>query len=148
MNKKIEFGAGGNRPDGWTCHDAEVDITKPLPYEDNTVDKIRAEHVCEHITGPEFLRFLDECYRILKPGGRLRLCMPVMTNLSLVECRDIITNHGHLCAYNPQLINTFVHVAGFRKGQEFAPRNDTDGHWRVIGKEKDDKETYRCEAIK
>ena len=145
---KVEFGAGGNRPNGWTTHDAEVDITKPLPYGDNTVDKIRAEHVCEHVTGPEFLRFLDECYRILKPGGRIRLCMPVLTNLDLVECRDIITNHGHLCAYNAALINTYVRVAGFKKGQEFAPRNDTDGHHRVIGKERDDKETYRCEAIK
>lgn len=144
----INFGCGGNILDGWINHDMDCDITKPLPYDNDSTSMILAEHVCEHTTGPQFLGFLDEAYRILKPAGEIRICMPVLNKLSREARRDIIVNHGHLASYTPELISMFLQVAGFREVQPaiFNPR--MDGHWREIGTEKDAIETSRWKGIK
>ncbi len=42
---------------------------KRLPYKDGTFDKIKAHSVLEHFKNPGFVA--DECYRILKKGGKL-----------------------------------------------------------------------------
>ena len=152
----VEFGCGGNRLPGWIGHDLDhdgVDIRRPLPYLDGTVDGIRAEHVCEHISGPEFLRFLDECHRILKVGGALRLCMPVLDavesgRMTYSHARDLILNHGHQAAYTAVLIYYYLRAAGFTLIDGGLPIDDTDGHWKVISREKDELETYRVEATK
>lgn len=148
--KFVQFGAGGNHLPGWINHDLEqdgVDIAKPLPYGDNEVDVVFAEHVCEHVTTHQFLAFLDECKRILKPGCRIRLCMPVLERLDPSAGRDIILNHGHKAAYSTQTIKDFLRIAGF-KGIVETKKRPTDGHWKVIGHEKDDRETARIEATK
>jgi SAM-dependent methyltransferase len=152
---KVEFGCGGNHLPGWVWHDLEgdgVDIRNPLPYADGVVDRIRAEHVCEHISGPEFLRFLDECFRILKVGGVLRLCMPVLDKfnkgMGTTHMRDLILNHGHQAAYTAVLIDYYLYASGFILIGRRLPIDDTDGHWKVISPEKDNLETYRVEAVK
>lgn len=145
--KNINLGCGENRLDGWENHDSDVDITKPLPWPENSVDFILAEHVFEHVSGPDALRFLYECHRILKPGGVLRLCVPVLDNLFLEAARDIVLNHGHLCAYNPGLLRSLLVLARFISARE-TERKECDGHWKIIGKEKDDAETCRIEATK
>ena len=49
----------------------------PYPFEDNYADEIFSSHFIEHIpmeyvNGKDKLfAFVDECYRILKPGGKL-----------------------------------------------------------------------------
>jgi predicted SAM-dependent methyltransferase len=145
----VEFGAGGNRPPGYIVHDIEVDIRRPLPYPDSYVDKIRAEHVCEHVSGPDFYHFLKQCLRILKPGGRLRLCMPVLDRLEPAHAADIICNHGHLAAYTSELILRYINAAGFVTVECLnQDADETDGHWKQIGHERDRNETFRVEAIK
>ncbi|MCS6893023.1 MAG: methyltransferase domain-containing protein [Deltaproteobacteria bacterium] len=56
--------------------DLQHDLTKPLPYLDNTVDGIYSEHFIEHITMEECLRLFSECLRVLKPGGIIRSSTP------------------------------------------------------------------------
>ena len=48
----------------------------PLPWKDNSVDGIWCSHFIEHI--PQALRwpFFDECWRILKPDGVMRIFVP------------------------------------------------------------------------
>jgi predicted SAM-dependent methyltransferase len=52
---KVQFSCGKNKFDGWLntdiCGDVDkiVDITKPLPFEDNSVDFLFQEHGLEHI---------------------------------------------------------------------------------------------------
>jgi predicted SAM-dependent methyltransferase len=148
---KINFGCGGNILEGWTNVDAEVDITKPLPYADNTVDFILAEHVVEHVSGPDALRFFDKCHRILKLHGVLRVCVPVVWGLGIAmtreHARDLILGHGHQLVLTPVTVNRILYLAGF-KSVQLTPRKECDGHWKAIGLEKDDLETYRCEAVK
>jgi predicted SAM-dependent methyltransferase len=148
---KVQFGAGGNILDGWKNHDAETDITKPLPYADNTVDFILAEHLIEHTDGPAALRFMDECHRILKPLGVLRVCVPVVTGLpneiTDEHARDLILGHGHRLVLTPEAVHRMLVVAGFEVVIR-TQRKECDRHHLVIGAAKDDLETYRCEAVK
>jgi predicted SAM-dependent methyltransferase len=152
---KIQFCSGGNLLQGFLNTDLyapdpldRIDITKPLPFANETVDFVFCEHGFEHVTAPDGLRFLDECFRILIPGGTIRLCVPVLDRLGYAQSRDIILNHGHLAAYQDwQSLKRFLKVAGFREVKT-TPRKDTDGHWKVIGEEKDDLETCRLEAVK
>lgn len=147
---KINLGCGDNRLEGWSNHDMDVDITKPLPWGDNTVDFILAEHVFEHINGPDALRFLDECYRVLKKDGVLRLCVPGIDRLDYDHARDIVLNHGHLCAYTEESLQEMLRLTPFilRNVRLDLPRADCDGHWKIIGADKDKIETHRIEATK
>lgn len=144
---KIQFGCGGNKLEGFINHDSEVDISKPLPYNTSTVDFILMEHVWEHITPAEALRCLDECKRVLNPGGVLRLCVPVLDRITADHARDIVLGHGHAGAYNIDLVVKFLAISGFRYF-EITPRDDIDSHWKVIGRDKDDLETLRVQATK
>jgi predicted SAM-dependent methyltransferase len=62
-------------------HDLNV---YPWPFEAESVDEIYCSHYIEHIPhdipGEDkrdgLIQFMDECYRILKPGGKLFLVAP------------------------------------------------------------------------
>lgn len=65
--------------------DAEFDV-RHLPYDDNSVDEIRAFHIIEHFDWKEGQTVLNEWYRVLKPGGRLWLETPDF----LASCREFV----------------------------------------------------------
>lgn len=145
----IQFGCGGNILEGWKNHDSDVDITKPLPYPNESAHAILIEHCLEHVSGPDGFRFMKEAHRILVPGGILRICVPDITRpgISADHAADLIVNHGHLMVYTQQNLEHMLWVAGFGT-VTVTGRSHADGHWRVIGVEKDDIETLRVEAIK
>lgn len=47
-----------------------------LPFKDGTVDYVYSSHTLEHLFKSDADFFLKESYRILKPGGRIRICIP------------------------------------------------------------------------
>ena len=57
----------------------------PYPFEDNTIDALYACHFVEHLDGAERMKFMDECYRILKPGGKMRLIHPYYKSVRAVQ---------------------------------------------------------------
>lgn len=73
---KLHLGCGQNRLPGWENHDRDVDLRQPLPWHDGVAGFIFAEHVIEHLTAPQGLRLLEQCWRVLCPGGVLRLAFP------------------------------------------------------------------------
>lgn len=54
----------------------QVDVTKGIPKPDNSVDIILASHLMEHFAREQGLAFLEECSRVLKPNGLIRLAVP------------------------------------------------------------------------
>jgi predicted SAM-dependent methyltransferase len=69
--------------DGWVNVDVEgaaadflVDITRPLRLPDDYFDALYGSEVIEHIDLNQGRRFLAEAYRVLKPGGVIRLTTP------------------------------------------------------------------------
>jgi SAM-dependent methyltransferase len=58
------------------------DLTKPLPYAENSVDMVYHSHVLEHIRREDRASFLKELLRVLKPGGVHRAVVPNLSALA------------------------------------------------------------------
>lgn len=84
--RKLQIGTGSNNMAGWLNTDIEIgkdkaflDATKPFPLPDRSFQYIFGEHVIEHIAYEQALFMLQECHRILAPGGKLRISTPNLT---------------------------------------------------------------------
>jgi SAM-dependent methyltransferase len=69
----------------WNVRPLVHDLTKRLPFEDNTVSVIYGAHVLEHLYLADAQRLLGECKRVLRPGGVIRLVVP--------DLRSMVTNY-------------------------------------------------------
>lgn len=58
-----------------------------LPFPDESIESIVSHHMLEHI-GDGFLHLMDECWRVIKPGGVLRAITPLFPSTSAVEDPD------------------------------------------------------------
>ncbi|MHA1360873.1 MAG: class I SAM-dependent methyltransferase [Candidatus Helarchaeota archaeon] len=55
-----------------------LDVGKDkFPFEDNSVKKIRAVHLLEHLYPEQLFHCVDECWRILKPMGHFEISVPM-----------------------------------------------------------------------
>jgi SAM-dependent methyltransferase len=54
--------------------DAVTDLSRTLPIADRSVDTIFTVHILEHLIN--FLTLVDECHRVLRPGGTLHVMSP------------------------------------------------------------------------
>jgi SAM-dependent methyltransferase len=84
---KLDLGCGTNKyaaEPGWTGVDVRpfagvdivFDLTRPWPWKDASVDEIRSSHFIEHLGPEERIHFVNEAYRILKPGAKATLIAP------------------------------------------------------------------------
>lgn len=88
--RRLHLGSSNNFMKGWLNSDLMphngfdsnanayiyLNATKPFPLEDNTFDYVFSEHMIEHISYPEGGMMLQECYRVLRPGGKIRIATP------------------------------------------------------------------------
>ena len=81
----LNLGAGFHQRDGWTPVDLMVDppggirwdMRWGLPVESGSVRRIHCEHFFEHLRFPdEVVPALADCFRVLEPGGELRIIVP------------------------------------------------------------------------
>lgn len=84
----IHLGASSNIIPGWINYDIDssggaikADLINGIPLVDNTVNKIFSEHVIEHFTKESGYMLIKECYRVLKPGGTMRIGWPGLNKL-------------------------------------------------------------------
>ncbi len=68
-----------------------TDIRQPIPLESNAYEFVYAMRCIEHLTEEEADTFLSELYRILKPGGLLRVSCPDLEDIIRVYNRFIKT---------------------------------------------------------
>ncbi len=107
---RLELGAGGRRKAGWTSmdwnpgNDLRADITKPLPFPENSVERIYSSHTFEHFSYPHpMLDVLRECLRVLVPGGRLDICVPDASIYLKGYASDDGFDADAWCVYKPAL---------------------------------------------
>lgn len=175
---KINLGCGDNRlPAPWINCDAEVDITKKLPWADNSVQFIVIEHCLEHVGYYQAIEFFWEARRVLKIGGVLRVTVPSLTQV--MNCRDqeyfnwlhakgwaptpddrgamhaMLYCHGHKTAWNALLMEATLYYAGFDHpckqalGVSSHPALcNVEGHSKVIGERFNRIESITFEAAK
>jgi len=79
---KLHLGCGTVRLDGWinidleTRADLKLDVRRPLPFGDRAARLIYHEHLMEHLTVEEGCACLRDWFRVLQPGGVLRIATP------------------------------------------------------------------------
>jgi len=77
--------------------DYKTDVSKPLPLEDNVADLIYASHVIAYFDREQIKEILKDWYRVLKPGGVIRLATPdFYTMIKLYDDGGILTLEGIL----------------------------------------------------
>lgn len=88
--RKLQLGSGLKLMAGWLNTDCSLvfkspcflDVTRPFPIEDAQFDYVFTEHLIEHLTFKEGQNLLRESFRVLKPGGKIRVACPDMEKLT------------------------------------------------------------------
>ncbi|MGF1534211.1 MAG: methyltransferase domain-containing protein [Bernardetiaceae bacterium] len=87
MNHRLPYlnaGCGHHFHPSWTNLDfvataSEViahNLLDGIPFDNQSFEVVYHSHVLEHFTKADGEHFLAECYRVLKPGGILRIAIP------------------------------------------------------------------------
>ena len=81
---KLEIGGGLAVAPGFVNLDpvhGEGDLRRRvqdgIPLPDLSVDEVRASHVLEHVPAPDRVAVFNEVWRVLKPGGRFEVIVPL-----------------------------------------------------------------------
>ena len=65
----------------WPREIVRRNLARSLAWPDGSTAAIYSSHMVEHLDRAEARRFLEECSRVLKPGGVLRLVLPNLETL-------------------------------------------------------------------
>lgn len=107
-------------------HRAEISVVhdlnvRPWPWSDNSFDLVIAHAVLEHLD-IDLVQSLDECWRILAPGGQIALKLPYWQ--SEIGYRD----PTHRWRYTLQSLDLFDPETGY--GQQY--RFYTARKWKIV----------------
>lgn len=109
-----------------------VNIKNRLPLNDKTVDNIYCSHVLEHFEKWEAVAILNECRRVLKNNGKIRLVLPDLEKIVKKYknadnfCRMFFGHNkdvktfgrlfirGHQWMYDTESATVLLNAAGFK----------------------------------
>jgi predicted SAM-dependent methyltransferase len=88
--KGLNLGCGTRFHPEWTNLDATYvgphvrihDVSRGLPFEDETFDTVYHSHLLEHLPKTAAAPFIQECYRVLKRGGIIRVAIPDLERIA------------------------------------------------------------------
>lgn len=115
---KLQLGAGPNLLPGWLNTDVYsaspeivfLDVREPFPLLDHMLDYILSEHQIEHLTYLEGVFMLKECYRVLKPGGKIRIVTPDLA--VLIQLYTIKDKNNEQNKYIEFIVDNFISEVG------------------------------------
>ena len=116
-----------HRTSGCGVSAALADLSSCLPFADGVFDAVVAKEVIEHVVDTRLL--LEECRRVLCPGGRLIVGTPNLASLTnrvrLAFGRypgwmdyELETGSGHVRYYTRKVLRTQLQSVGFNVGRE------------------------------
>lgn len=115
------------------------DLTQGIPAEDNSLELVYHSHMLEHLSYTEGIEFMRECYRVLKPGAKMRILVPDLglwikaytennsfffeeyrktLDLNIYTTKasifmGMLHNHGHKCGYDYESLKWLAEYSGF-----------------------------------
>ena len=138
---RLHLGSAGSVKQGWVNvdfagHPTELawNLLRPLPFPDETADAVFHEHVLEHFSLSDGLRLIDDSFRVLRPGGVLRVGVPdagayahsytrggagVIEGVRpgrptpMMALAEIFYSHGHRWMYDAETLAYVMSAAGF-----------------------------------
>jgi len=86
----VNLGCGRRRHPDWTNCDLipdasdvlAVDVRQKLPFDSETCDAVYASHVLEHLAATDARRLVAEIFRVLRPGGVVRIVVPDLEGIA------------------------------------------------------------------
>lgn len=114
---KLNLGSGNKKLDEYINIDIDpecepdfvLDINNGLPYDDNSIDEVRAHDFLEHIPLGKTIFVINEIWRVLKPGGTFEHFTPS------TDGRGAFQDPTHLSFWNR---NSWIYFsAGIYGGQ-------------------------------
>jgi SAM-dependent methyltransferase len=86
----LNLGCGNSYHSDWVNLDllpqspevTQADISKGIPYLNASVDVVYHSHLLEHLTRPDSKQLIADCFRVLKPGGTLRVAVPDLEQIA------------------------------------------------------------------
>jgi predicted SAM-dependent methyltransferase len=137
---RLHLGCGGERKQGWINIDLLGDpvdvawnLAAPLPFSSGSVSAIFHEHLLEHLPLPAGDAFMQECLRVLRPGGILRVGVPDAGRLlasyagdqayleelhpgrptALLAVQELFYWHRHCAMFDVETLELFFRAGGF-----------------------------------
>lgn len=137
---KLHLGSGGQPKHGWVNIDLAGDpidlawnLANGIPFSDASVDAIFHEHLLEHIPLQAAVEVMDESFRVLKPGGILRVGVPDAGELlksyvgdgerieaihpgrptRMLAVQELFYWHRHTTMYDEETLTLMFRAGGF-----------------------------------
>jgi len=150
-NRLLDVGCGKGsfiarmRDQGWEVEGSEVDADaveyarssglsvhlgslENIHFPDNTFDVITSNHVIEHVHDP--ISLIQECLRVLKPGGRLVLATPNIESFGhqyFERDWSHLDPPRHLRLFTKETLRECATRAGFRSVDAWCPPGYAEG---------------------
>lgn len=162
--KKLHLGCGQNAIEGWLNTDyyprragiMHLDATKAFPLPAESFDYIFSEHMIEHINYHDGMSMLKESWRVLKPGGKIRISTPDLKflielysepktqlqndyiawatenftktaeKLDTIVINNFVRDWGHQFIYDPKTLTRSLEKAGFVEIESFGINQSND----------------------
>ena len=120
---KLDLGAGKRKKEGFIGVDSRpfegvdqvADLTKPWPWDHNSVDEVHCSHMLEHLTPKERIHFANELFRVLKPGAKATIITPHFGS---------VRAYGDLTHQWPPVVSFWYLYLNAAWRKENAPHND------------------------
>lgn len=132
---KLHLGAGGSGLPGWFNTDLfperwpvmRLDAKRSFPLPDSRFRFVFSEHMIEHLPLAGARNMIAECFRILTPGGRIRIATPDLARIVRLHAESAVSEqkrylswsirHNRLPVDLPEtavVINSLFHDHGHR----------------------------------
>jgi SAM-dependent methyltransferase len=137
---RLNLGSGPDKIPGWLSVDilgmgADLtwDLRRGVPFPDGSVHAVFLEHVVEHFALRDVIVLLEECRRVLAPGGIIRVGVPDFGRYlesyagdgrfieelrprrptPLLAVAEVALHHGHRSVWDGPTLERIVSDAGF-----------------------------------
>jgi predicted SAM-dependent methyltransferase len=89
----------------WSAEVMRLNLTHPLPFASGSFQAVYSSHTLEHLYHEEAGRLLQECHRVLKPGG---ICRAVVPDLQSMVERYVKAKVAHNAEAGTQLMEELL----------------------------------------
>ncbi len=83
------------RTPAWPRSVHRHNVLQGLPFADASVDCIYSSHTFEHFTYPQSFALTRNCFRVLRPGGILRIVVPDLQKIT----RDYLADSSEMASH-------------------------------------------------